>query len=114
VKEVRLVSRTARPCGARPWAGDDRRLGVSVSGIRIRRGSEVARLPLDGPEFGGGWWALEHSDGQMWRWTDGDAVLRLPEGHGAIRLLELMIGGGLIYPLHATADNAPQAIAAAA
>jgi hypothetical protein len=41
----------------------------------------------------------------MWRWTTGDATLRLPEANGAGRLLELTISGGMSYPLDAVAEK---------
>jgi len=108
--EVRLVSRTARPCDARPWIDDQRVLGITVSRIRVRHGSEVVDLPIDGPRLGRGWWGVERSTVQMWRWTNGDAVLRLPEARGSSRLLELTIASGMTY----AADSVPEAAAATA
>ncbi len=98
---VRLLSRTARPCETRPWLDDTRLLGVSVSRIRVRQGQDVEDLPLDGPALGRGWWRIEREGVDMTRWTKGDAVLRLPEGDGCSRVLELTLRGGMIYPVEA-------------
>jgi hypothetical protein len=103
--DVRLVSRSARPCDARPWIDDQRMLGISVNRIRVRHGSEIVDVALDGPGFGSGWCEVEQADVQMWRWTTGDATLRLPEANGAGRLLELTISGGMSYPLDAVAEK---------
>ncbi len=113
-QEVRLVSRAARPSDAQPWAGDQRLLGISVRRIRVRNGSEIVDLALDSPVFGRGWWGVEQANAQMWRWTNGDALLRLPEANGSSRLLELTISGMSAYPLDATAGSTPQAVAATA
>jgi hypothetical protein len=110
-QEVRLLSRAARPCEARPWVSDERVLGLSVSRIVIRDGADVMDLPLDGPAAARGWWALEGSGSDVWRWTNGDASLRLPEASGE-RRLELTIGCGMVYPL--SDGRMPKAIAAAA
>ncbi|HUN50274.1 MAG TPA: Hint domain-containing protein, partial [Candidatus Sulfotelmatobacter sp.] len=81
---VRLVSATARPSQSRPWLDDRRRLGVAV---RHAAADHVA-LPLDGPAFGAGWWNLETSEAATYRWSNGDAILALPEG---TRLLTLKV-----------------------
>jgi hypothetical protein len=48
----------------------------------------------------------------MSRWTNGDAVLRLPETNGSSCILELTMGGRMTYPLAATdAGQAVEAIA---
>ena len=103
---LRLRSRAARPCDARPWLEDHRRLGVSVIGVQIRDGQnveDVEDIALDGPAFGRGWWDIEHDGQQMARWTDGDAVLWLPEANQSHRVLTISTNGEMIYPLD-TAD----------
>ena len=105
-REVRLLSNAARPGDARPWVEDRRVLGLYVRGISIETGSECADLALDGPSCGAGWWDVERDGGAMARWTNGDAVLRLPEARGTSRILRLAIGGGMTYPLAAPAGNA--------
>ena len=97
--EVRLRSRAARPCDTRPWIEDHRILGMMVSGIRVRGGHGVEDLPLDGPALGQGWWDVEFDGITMTRWTNGDAVLRLPTPDGSSRILELTAGGDITYPL---------------
>ena len=66
-RRVRLASRAFVPA----WldlADDARQLGVAVQAVRL----DDAPLPDDA--FHAGWHAPEAD----WRWTDGDAVLRLP------------------------------------
>jgi hypothetical protein len=99
--EVRLLSQAARPCDTQPWIEDHRVLGVSISRIRVRDGNEVEDVALDGPALGRGWWAIEHDGVQANRWTNGEAVLRLPEARGSTRVLELTIGGNMTYPIAA-------------
>jgi hypothetical protein len=110
--EVRLRSNAARPCDTQPWIEDRRVLGVSVSRIRVRHGSEIEDLALDGPALGRGWWAVERDGLQISRLTNGDAVLRLPEAHGPSRVLELKMGGNMTYPLGST-DSALDFVATA-
>jgi len=113
-QEVRLRSRAARPCAARPWVSDERVLGLSVSRIRVRDGLDVVDLALDGPAPGRGWWAIERDGSRVSRWTDGDALLRLPEANG-LRVLEVTIGSGMTYPLEGmTGARVPKVVAAAA
>jgi hypothetical protein len=102
--EVRLRSRAARPCEARPWLEDHRHLGVLVIGVQVRDGQDVENvedIALDGPAFGRGWWDVEHDGQQMARWTDGDAVLWLPEANGSHRVVTISTKGEMIYPLDA-------------
>ncbi len=75
-REVRLVSAAARPSSARPWLDDRRKLGVAVGAVS----ADHAAVPLDGPAFGAGWWNLESDGVSAYRWSNGDAVLTLPEG----------------------------------
>ena len=70
-RDVRLLSRAARPCAARPWISDERILGVSVSRIRVRDGLDVVDLAIDGPALARGWWAVERDGSRVSRWTDG-------------------------------------------
>ena len=113
--EVRLLSRSARPCDARPWVEDHRLLGVSVSRMQLRHGARVEAVALDSPDLGRGWWDVEQDGVQMWRWTNGDALLRLPDLGGPGRILEVTLGGGLLYPLSAPEfGHGPRAIAEAA
>jgi hypothetical protein len=102
---IRLVSRSARPNDVWPWVNDDRILGVSVGRIRVRHGLELIDLALDGPGFETGWWDVERENGHVWRWTNGDALLRMPRTGMAGRVLELTTCVGLSYPLHTTAGN---------
>jgi hypothetical protein len=100
--KVRLRSNAARPCDTQPQIEDHRVLSVSVSRIQVRHGNEIEDLALDGPAFGRGWWAVDPDGLQINRWTNGDAVLRLPEAYAASRVLELRMGGNMTYPLGST------------
>jgi Hint domain len=95
--EIRLVSRSAPPTVARPWTDDRRRLGVCVTRITVRAGRKVADVPLDGPALRRGWWEVERDGDALRRWTDGDAVLRLPATVGPA-LLEVR-ADTLPYPM---------------
>jgi hypothetical protein len=87
VREVRLRSRSVVPAQVRVAAGDHRRLGVAVTGLRV----DGAVVGLDEAVLGEGWHAAE---GGL-RWTDGDAVL--PCGGGAE--VEVSVAGLERYPV---------------
>jgi len=105
---VRLVSRAAAPTDTRPWLEDRRELGIYVSAIRLRDSAGRRELPLDHPGLRGGWWAAERHGLAFRRWTNGDAVLRLPHAAGPL-VLEIEAGTcGMEYP---AAENEWRAIA---
>jgi hypothetical protein len=86
---VRLVSRSASPAVLRPWLDDRRRLGVKVARL-VLDGRTVA---ADDAMLAEGWWEVE-ADG---RWTDGGAVLLLPESP---TILEVQVATTLpAYPV---------------
>jgi hypothetical protein len=99
---VRLVSRAARPCDVRPWVEDQRRLGVMVARLTLRRGAEIEAIPLDHPHLSRGWWDAERDGATLWRWTDGNAAIGLSAdgsaGFGPV-VLDIVLAGGLDYPL---------------
>jgi uncharacterized repeat protein (TIGR03803 family) len=76
---LRIVSDAVRPTAAKPWLQDRRRLGIGVRRVGLEHG---ATLPLDGPGFAQGWHGAEPGV----RWSDGDAVLRLPPDAGLLDL----------------------------
>lgn len=96
VQEISLVSRAQAPTVARPWLEDRRRLGVCVKRVVLRALNEQRVIPLDHPDLSQGWWAVEHDGQQMSRWTNGDAVLRLPGMHGAA-VLEIHLADAMTY-----------------
>jgi hypothetical protein len=97
--EVRLVSHAAAPTDVRPWLEDRRRLGLYVERIVLRGADEVREVPVDHPSLSRGWWAVERSGTALHRWTDGDAMLPLPEMAGPA-MLEVRAGSaGLSYPV---------------
>jgi collagen type I/II/III/V/XI/XXIV/XXVII alpha len=92
---VRLVSRAVRPSDARPWVEDRRRLGVAVSQLTLKRGTNVEPIPLDHPSMSAGWWDVERDHDTHWRWTDGDAVLAFSGVGPAV--LEITLADTLDY-----------------
>ncbi len=111
-QEVRLISRAARPCDTRPWLEDHRTLGVSVSRIRIGTGQDTQDIAIDGPALARGWSIVEYEADGLSRWTHGDALIRLPEGDGSSRVLEITMGGAMVYALPETdADAAVRQVA---
>jgi len=94
---VRLVSRIVWPSEARPWVEDHRRLGVAVSRLTLKHGPHVEPIPLDHPRLSEGWWAAEHDHATHWRWTDGDAVIPLPDVGPAV--LDITLASSLEYPI---------------
>ncbi len=69
--------------------GDDRRLGIAVSGVRVDRRD----IPLDHWALRDGW----HTPEATWRWTDGSARLLLP--HRARELVVTIANPLSGYPL---------------
>jgi hypothetical protein len=90
VREVAVVSASARPSDHRPWLDDRRRLGVMVRRVRVRSGTNTTDIALDGPQLGGGWNGVEPAG----RWTAGHGVLALPACAEA-SILELTIAGAM-------------------
>jgi hypothetical protein len=96
--EVRLVSRAVSPSDSAPWLDDRRALGVSVGRLVLRSAAGVQDIPVDHPGLADGWWSTERSGSTMRRWTNGNALLRLPATHGPV-MLEVHSAGTLSYPL---------------
>ncbi len=78
-RQVRLRSGSDRPSTLSPWCDDRRRLGVALSAITLRRGAWRQDLPLDHLSPEAGWWPTESVGTLSWRWSDGDALIALPE-----------------------------------
>ena len=98
-KIVRVVSASRRKltddatCGQ----GDCRRLGVHVERIKIHDRNGTRDVPIDHPGLSRGWWEVEYSGEAIGRWTDGDAVLPLPDLEGPTILEIRASRGGLRY-----------------
>src|SRR5690242_2597794 len=60
---------------------------------------DVRDIPVDHPTLFQGWWAVESGDATLRRWTDGDAVLPLPEMAGPTMLEVRASSAGLSYPM---------------
>jgi hypothetical protein len=76
---------------------DNRRLGVAVSRLTLRHGTEIEPIPLDDPRLSPGWWDVEHNGATHWRWTGGDAEVLLSREGPAV--LEIEMIGDQDYPL---------------
>lgn len=102
VRTLRLLSRSFVPAETRPCAGDWRRLGVAVRRLAVRVGTEQREIAIDCPELSRGWHDPERLGGTVWRWTDGDAVLPVPDAtSGCVLEISLHATGG--YPLDSEA-----------
>ena len=87
-RTLRLASRSFTPTMLDPAAPDSRRLGVAVA-------VELDDIWLSDAAFGAGWYAAE--PGVSWRWTNGEATLRLP-GYARHAVLTLhMLRAGARY-----------------
>ncbi|OJW24291.1 MAG: hypothetical protein BGO51_07835 [Rhodospirillales bacterium 69-11] len=95
---VRLASRATAPADVTPWIDDRRQLGVAVSRIVLRTGSDFNEMPVDHPALGRGWHAVETHGRSMWRWTDGAAALPIGSGDSAVTL-EVHVGATATYRL---------------
>ncbi len=67
--DVRLISRTALPCDARPWLDDRRRPGVAVGRMLVLSGADVTEIAADDPDLADSWWDAESDGRASWRWT---------------------------------------------
>jgi hypothetical protein len=100
--DVRLRSRATAPAAIRPWLDDHRRLGVAVESIVFHGCFGRVACPVDHPVFARGWYAPEQAGSRLWRWTDGDAVLRVPPGS---TMLEIRLTGVAEYLMPADGEG---------
>jgi hypothetical protein len=61
----------------------------------------VTEVPVDHPALSRGWWKVESNGTDMRRWTNGDAVLKLPVVDGPAMLEIRATSSGMEYPLRA-------------
>ncbi len=90
VSEVRLVSPAMVPGEVNPHSQDMRRLGLAVAAIRL----DGRSIDLGSPALSRGWHSEEAQAGYPFRWTDGDARLRLPAGVGVLEVFTTNRVGG--------------------
>jgi hypothetical protein len=83
--EARIASRLAVVPDTGPH-------GVRIVRIRVRDGEDWYDIPMDHPGLVEGWGPVERFGTDLCRWTNGDALLVLPQTLGAA-ILELEIGG---------------------
>lgn len=106
VASVRLVSRAGAPTDIAPHLEDRRRLGVAVSRLVLRLGTEQSEIPVDHPTLSRGWHAVERDEHEMRRWTDGDAHLPIAiEGGAGLAMLEVHTTCAITYRLDEAATD---------
>ncbi|MDA8252064.1 MAG: Hint domain-containing protein [Rhodospirillales bacterium] len=86
-QRVRLLSRTLVPEHIDRTQDDRRCLGIALTGIAL----DGHAIALASPALAGGFHPVERDGATEWRWTEGDAVLRLAPSQHA-RTLELRAG----------------------
>lgn len=77
IRSIRVVSRRFVPGHLNLTTMDHRELGVALSQICLQGSTFTIDVPLDDPDHAG-LHAVQSRDSTIWRWTDGDATLRLP------------------------------------
>ena len=90
VTEVRLRSRRFVPAQMQPGSIDHRTLGIAVARLWL----DGAEIPLTAGALGVGW----HGAEPHWRWTGGDAALRV--GGAGELAFEVAITGRYWQPRH--------------
>jgi hypothetical protein len=81
-----LMSRFGYPTDSRPWASDNRRLGICVNRIVWYDREGMREFPIDHPALGQGWWEVENDGAVPRRWTNGNAWLAPLPGAIAIEI----------------------------
>jgi antigen 43 len=104
-RSVALVSRSFIPSDRMdPMLRDPRRLGVRVDWIAIRSDGNDTILPADHPTLRQGWYPLEKTATEMWRWTDGAATIPWENVDGPAVLTIRALSSGW-YPVSAPAAS---------
>lgn len=85
VREMHVTTRATVPVWIDPASEDRRPLGVRITAVCL--GNRA--VPLHSRLFGTGFYPIERLGSERWRWTAGEALLRIPPG-GA-RKLELLV-----------------------
>jgi hypothetical protein len=78
-RQVRIKSRSSVPANIHPGSDDWRRLGVAITHTIVRSTDKRFVIPADDPSLLQGWYPVETGASQLWRWTNGDAVIELPK-----------------------------------
>jgi hypothetical protein len=97
--EVRLMSNATAPTVVTPWQEDRRRLGLYVERIVLHSGLAVSEIPVDHPSLTDGWWDVEGTGRSLRRWTNGAAVLPLPDTDAPIILEIRAATNGVSHPV---------------
>jgi hypothetical protein len=99
-RRVRLRSRSFMPLEMHPGSGDPRLLGVALSLM-------LDELPLPDVAFAEGWYPPDPD--VDWRWTNGDALLKLPRrDRNSVLTLQILVCGAnyWVEPSMAAAQQA--------
>ena len=96
-KSALLRSRVSRPRDMDALSDDDRRLGISIGHLKIQGLGDAIDVALDDARLSQGFWQVEVADGQIWRWTDGCAVLPVAALLAGARRLEIQTNPGMDY-----------------
>ena len=75
--QARLTSTATRPNDTYPWLDDRRQLGVKIRRIRRSTANGATDIALDDPALLSGWHAIESTNGEAERWTNGNAAIAL-------------------------------------
>ena len=105
-----LRSRSSAPADLDPLTGDWRPLGVAVRSMTLRHGDDHIVIPADHPALTQGWYAAEASNGDLWRWTAGNATIPV-QGTAGPAMLDIEIGSTATYIL-TSSDRDAQPLAA--
>ncbi len=96
--DIVLRSRTSAPADLDPLSGDWRPLGVAVRGMTLRNGDDHIVIPADHPGLTQGWHTAEAGNGDLWRWTAGNATIPM-QGNASPAMLDIDIGAMGTYIL---------------
>ena len=96
-RHFEIRSRTAIPAAMLPQSDDRRQLGVAVARMILAAGEDRRELPVDHPGVHQGWYWVERYRAQMWRWTNGQALVSLPAPVMAGTLIEIVLCRQLLY-----------------
>ena len=98
---VRLLSRAGMPSELCAYVNDWRQLGVAVTRVVVRAQESHAVIPADHPDLTSGWHTVESDGVTSWRWTNGDAELRLDAAEGPV-IVEVHVCNTAAYILAET------------
>ncbi|MBS1103102.1 Hint domain-containing protein [Gluconobacter sp. Dm-62] len=106
VSDVRIISRTSRPCDmVGPFLDDRRNLGVLVGNVTLFESASTRQITTHLTTQAEGWYS---PDAASMRWTAGNAVLNINTMTAAVLTLQIVTAG----PYSLEDDFAPLALSA--